>query len=255
MAELELPLSGHLEELRRRLGIAVVATLGAFALCYPGSEFFFDLLTKPLFSAAEGTPGVKLIGTGVAEAFFTRLKVALVAALFVALPVILYQLWLFILPALRLGEIRYLRSFVFFGSMFFVAGGVFCYRVVFPVGLPFFLAEYSRIGIEPTLRISEYLSFTSRMLLAFGLTFEMPIATFFLARMGLVTHVTLLQKGRYAVLVMFVVAAILTPPDAVSQMLMVLPLLLLYLLSIGVAWAFGRERKADTDNSDTGNDD
>ena len=91
--------------------------------------------------------------------------------------------------------------------------------------------------------------------LAFGLTFEMPIATFFLTRMGLVTHVTLLQKGRYAVLVMFVVAAILTPPDAVSQMLMVLPLLLLYLLSIGVAWAFGRDRKADTDNSDTGNDD
>src|SRR5207244_10046038 len=130
-------------------------------------------------------------------------------------------------------------------SFFFVLGASFCYWLVFPVGFRFFLAEYESIRVSPEIRISEYLNFTSRMLLAFGVTFELPVVTFFLARLGVVTHRTLLSMGRYAIVVIFIVAAVLTPgPDVASQLLMAAPLLVLYGLSIGVAWAAGRARSA-----------
>ena len=244
MADVELPLSGHLEELRRRLARALLAVAAAFALCYPNAEFLFDLLTAPLLAAGAGTHanelGVELIGTGVAEAFFPRLKVAFIAAVFVALPVVLYQGWMFVLPALKRREVQYVGPFVVFGTVFFLAGAGFCYSTVFPVGFPFFLSEYARIEVAPAIRITEYLSFSSRLLLAFGLTFEMPVVTFFLARMGVVTHRTLLAQFRYAVLVLFIASALLTPPDVVSQLLMVGPLLTLYMLSVAVAWAVGQ---------------
>jgi sec-independent protein translocase protein TatC len=248
MSDLELPLTGHLEELRSRLVKVLAATTVAFAICYPQAQHIFDFLTAPLMKAAADSPDkVELIGTGVAEAFFTRLKVSLIASLFLALPVILYQGWKFVLPGLRGREAAYGRAFVLVGSMFFVVGAWFCYGVVFDYGFPFFLSEYARIGIEPVIRISEYLSFTSRMLLAFGLTFEMPVATFFLARVGLVTHLTLIRYLRYAVIVVFIVAAILTPPDVVSQVLMAGPLMVLYALSIGVAYLFGKPASRDED--------
>jgi sec-independent protein translocase protein TatC len=241
MPDVELPLTAHLEELRRRILRALLATIAAFVICYPGSERVFALLIAPLEWAKQtGTIDVALIGTGVAEAFFTRLMVSFIAAVFLALPVILYQFWMFVLPGLKTEEARHVRAFVTAGSFFFVAGAAFCYYVVLALGFPFFLAEYQRIGVTPQLRISEYLSFTSRMLLAFGITFEMPVVTFFLARVGLVTHETLIRFGRYAVVAIFVIAAILTPPDVVSQLLMAAPLLLLYLVSIGVAYVFRR---------------
>ncbi len=248
MADVELPLSGHLAELRTRLGRALLASLIGFAICYPSANWIFGILEGPLReAAAAGGVETSLIGTGVAEAFFTRLKVSFIGGAFLALPVILYEVWMFILPGLKEREALYARSFVIFGTLFFLAGAYFCYRVVFPVGFPFFLAEYSRIGIDPVLRISEYLSFSARLLLAFGLTFEMPVVTFFLARAGIVTHHTLLRHARYAILVLFVVAAILTPPDAVSQLLMVGPLLLLYGISIGVAYVFRRRSPLEED--------
>lgn len=241
MEDLELPLTAHLDELRTRLFRALLAIGAAFAVCYPNSYWLFDLLEAPLIEAAAAA-GIetKIVGTGVAEAFFTRLKVSFIAALFVALPVVLFQVWKFIVPGLRDTEANYARGFVLFGTLFFLAGAYFCYTVVFPFGFPFFLSEYTRIGVEPLVRISEYLSFSSRLLLAFGTTFEMPVAAFFLARAGVITHRTLIGWGRYAIIVLFVAAAILTPPDAASQMLMVVPLLLLYALSIGVAYVFRR---------------
>jgi len=123
--------------------------------------------------------------------------------------------------------------------------------VVFDFGFPFFLAEYARIGVDPTIRISEYLSFSSRLMIAFGITFELPVATFFLARIGLVTHTLLISVARYAILVVFVLAAILTPPDVVSQVLMAGPLMLLYGLSIIVAYFFARPRTSDSDDETT----
>lgn len=241
MTDVEMSLPAHLEELRTRLIRMVVALFIAFAVCYPNAQALFEFLLAPLErAAAPGTDGFGLIGTGVAEAFFTRLKVSFVAALFLSLPVILYQTWMFILPGLKDYEVRYGSGFVIVGTIFFLAGAAFCYEIVFAFGFPFFLAEYRSIGVDPTIRISEYLSFTSRLLLAFGITFEMPVAAFFLARVGVITHLTLIEYGRYAFLATFVLAAILTPPDVVSQLLMAGPLLLLYGLSIGVAYVFRR---------------
>jgi sec-independent protein translocase protein TatC len=240
MADVELPLTTHLQELRSRLGRSLLAIGIGMALCYPRAELIFDVLTSPLLLAAQDSgTSVLLVGTGVAEAFFTRLKVAAIAGLFFALPVVLWQTWLFVAPGLRQTEAAYARAFVAFGTMFFLGGSFFCYAMVLPLAFPFFLAEYASIGIDPMIRISEYLSFISRLLIAFGITFEMPVATFFLARIGMVTHRSLINFGRYAIVAMFVAAAVLTPPDVVSQVLMAGPLLLLYGVSIGVAWMFG----------------
>jgi sec-independent protein translocase protein TatC len=246
MPDIELPLTGHLEELRRRLFRALLAIAVTFTVCYPNAEWLFTLLTYPLTSAAAASKQpVELIGTGVAEAFFTRLAVSFVGAVFLALPVILYQLWRFVLPGLNDREVQYGRGFVVAGTVFFLLGAAFCYLVALPVGFPFFLSEYERIGVTPNIRINEYLAFTSRTLLAFGVIFEMPVATFFLARVGIVSHHFLLRYVRHAIVVVFVVAAILTPPDAVSQMIMAIPLLILYGLSIGVAYVFYRPRMAE----------
>ena len=247
MADVELPLTGHLAELRKRLARALLAVAVTFAVCYPQSGILFHFLEAPLRNSAQANNlEFQIVGTGIAEAFFTRLGVSFVAAVFLALPVILYQLWKFVVPGLESTEARYAKWFVFFGTLFFLAGAAFCYTMVFPVGFPFFLQEYADIGVDPVLRISEYLSFTSRMMLAFGITFEMPVVIFFLARAGFVDHRQLIQYARYAVLAIFIVAAVLTPtPDAASQMMMAVPLLFLYAVSIGVAWFFGRPRAAE----------
>lgn len=239
MADVQMPLTAHLEELRWRLVKSLLAIGLAFIAVYNVSDVLFEVLTRPLIALQEGP--VQLIGTGVTEAFFTKLKVSFIAALFIASPVIFYQLWMFIAPGLYDAEKRYARPFVFFATIFFVLGASFCYQIVFPVGYRFFLAEYATIGVSPSIRISEYLSFTARMLLAFGATFELPVITFFLARLGLVTHRMMLSYFRYALLVIVIVAAVLTPgPDVASQMLMAGPLLVLYVLSIGVAYVFAR---------------
>ena len=243
MEDTELPLTAHLQELRTRLSRALLAIIVCFAVCYPLSTRFFDFLTAPLTAAtsASGTK-VELIGTGVAEAFFTRIKVCAIAALFLALPVILYQVWMFIVPGLKSSEARYARGFVVAGTFFFLAGAAFCHQVVFPAGFPFFLSEYATIGVTPNIRIAEYLSFAANMMLAFGVTFELPVVAFFLARAGMITHRTLIGYGRYAILVIFIVAAVLTPgPDVASQMLMAAPLLVLYTLSIGIAYVARRK--------------
>jgi len=244
MADVELPLTGHLAELRKRLGRSLLAVAVTFAVCYPQSSILFEFLKAPLRnSAAANNLEFQIVGTGIAEAFFTRLGVSFIGAVFLALPVILYQLWKFVVPGLESTEARYAKWFVLFGTLFFLAGALFCYTMVFPVGFPFFLQEYADIGVDPVLRISEYLSFTSRMMLAFGITFEMPVVVFFLARAGFVDHRQLLQYSRYAVLAIFIVAAVLTPtPDAASQLMMAVPLMFLYAVSIGVAWFFAKPR-------------
>jgi sec-independent protein translocase protein TatC len=247
-ADAKMPLTAHLEELRWRILKALVAVAIAFVAAYNFADYLFNFLTRPLLAESSGT--VELIGTGVTEAFFTKLKVSLIAAVFVASPVLFYQAWKFVAPGLYDQEKQYARPFVVAATFFFVVGAAFCYAVVFPVGYAFFLAEYHTIGVAPAIRISEYLSFTARMLIAFGATFELPVVTFFLARMGLVTHHTMIRYARYAVLVIFIVAAVLTPgPDVASQMLMAGPLLVLYALSIGVAYFFATARPREEEAS------
>jgi sec-independent protein translocase protein TatC len=243
MEDVKLPLTAHLEELRSRLVKSLIALGAAFVACYQVVEPLMQWLIAPVkqFDPKK----VQIIGTGIAEAFFTKLKVAFFAGIFLASPVIFYQIWKFVAPGLYEHEKRYVKPFVFFGTFFFVSGAYFCYRLVFPTAFGFFIDEYESVSIEPFLKISEYLSFASRMLLAFGVTFELPVVTFFLARLGVVTHRTLLGMSRYAVIAIFVLAAVLTPgPDVASQLLMAVPLLLLYAVSIGVAYVVARPAPA-----------
>jgi sec-independent protein translocase protein TatC len=182
----------------------------------------------------------------VGEAFFTKLKVALIAGLFVASPAVFFEIWKFIVPGLYDSERRLAPPFVLSATVFFIAGGYFCWAVVFRIGYAFFLDQYASIGVTPTLRISEYLAFSAKLLLAFGITFEMPIFAFFLTRIGLIDHRMMVRNLRYAVLAIFIVAMALTPPDMVSPFLLAIPLLALYGLSIGVSYVFrGRPSVAE----------
>lgn len=251
MADAEMPLTAHLEELRWRILKSLLAIFAGFAISYAFADTLFAILIRPIEQAA-GDSAVKLIGTGVTEAFFTKLKVSFIAGIFLAAPVILYQAWQFVSPGLYDEEKIYVVPFVFFGTFFFVAGAWFCYAFVFQVGYAFFLEQYATIGIEPTLRISEYLSFSARMLLAFGVTFELPVVAFFLARVGMIDHHTLIRPWRYALLGIVILAAVLTPgPDVASQLLLVAPLIVLYVASIGIAYVFSKKPPETADEAGT----
>ena len=239
--ELRLPILEHLRELRIRLIRALLAVTIGFIAAYFVADQLFALLTLPIRDVAHGH--LLLIGTGVGEAFFTKIKVSLIAGLFIASPAVFYEVWKFIAPGLYESERRLALPFIVFASLFFAAGGYFCWAVVFKVGYAFFLSEYASIGVTPTIRISEYLAFSAKLMLAFALTFEMPIFAFFLTRLGMVDYKMMLKQFRYAIVIIFVVSAALTPPDMVSQFLLAVPLLFLYGLSVGVSYVF-RQRPA-----------
>ncbi|MGH7830315.1 MAG: twin-arginine translocase subunit TatC [Candidatus Binatia bacterium] len=230
----KMPFTAHLEELRSRLIKSLLAVGIAFLACFAFAETIFSVLTAPLLRLQ--TPGLTLIGTGVAEAFFTKIKVSFIVSLLLSLPVTLWQGWQFIAPGLYEHERRYTRQFVSFGTLFFVLGAWFCYRVIFEVGYEFFLRRYEAMEIRPAIRIGEYLSFSSKLLLAFGIAFELPVLAYFLTRIGLIDHRFLIRQFRYAILLIFVLAAVLTPPDVVSQVLLAVPLTTLYGVSIAVAY-------------------
>ncbi len=229
-----MPFTGHLEELRSCLIKSFLAVAASLLICFAFAEEILYFLTDPLLRMR--TPGLILIGTGVPEAFFTKLKVAFIASLFMSSPVILRQAWKFIAPGLYEHERRYARHFVAFGTLFFLLGAWFCYEVIFKVGYGFFLRRYQAIEIRPAIRIGEYLSFSSNLLLVFGIIFELPVLTFFLTRIGLIDHRFLIRQFRYAFIFIFLLAAILTPPDIIAQILLAFPLVLLYGVSIGVAY-------------------
>jgi len=234
----KLPFTGHLEELRRRLIICFIAVGVAFAGCYLFKERLFSILMDPLVRVME--PGQNLVFTGLPEAFFTYLKVSFLAAIMAASPVILYQFWLFVAPGLYDKEKRLLIPIVVLSSIFFVGGALFGYFVVFPYGFKFFLGFATEI-IRPLPSMKEYLSFSSKLLIAFGLVFELPLIITFLAKLGIVTVPFLKKNRKYALLLFFVGAAILTPPDVVTQVMMAMPLMVLYEVSIIGARIFGRK--------------
>jgi sec-independent protein translocase protein TatC len=210
------------------------------AVCYVFSDWIFGLVVAPL--RRHLTPGQNLIGTGVTEAFFTEIKVALAAGLLVASPFIFYQIWRFVAPGLSSGEKRLVVPFVFCATLFFVGGALFCYWIVLPVAFRYFIEQYSTMGVTPAIRIGEYFTFFFRMVLAFGVTFELPVFTFFLVRLGIWDYRFMLRSFRYAIVVIVILAAVLTPtPDIINQSLLALPMLALYVLSIGVAYLWRKE--------------
>jgi len=238
MDEKKLPLTTHLQELRKRLILSFIAVGGCFALCYTFAEKIFDILAAPLLEMMP--EGGSLIFTSVAEAFFTYMKVAFIAGLILASPFVLYQIWAFVAPGLYRHEKKYVVPFVLAGSFFFALGIFFGYYVALPVGFKFLLG-FTTDFIKPLPSMKEYLSFSIKFLLAFGLVFEFPVVLVLLARIGVVDAKTLARQRKYAILLIFVFAAIVTPPDIVSQVIVALPMIGLYELSILLSKLFGKK--------------
>ncbi|MGA6925943.1 MAG: twin-arginine translocase subunit TatC, partial [Desulfosarcina sp.] len=213
----KIPFTAHLEELRKRLITSFIAVAIGFAVSYGFKEQLFQILTRPLISVMK--EGETLIYTGLPEAFFTFLKVSFLAGLMIASPVIIYQFWMFVAPGLYDREKRLLIPVVFLSSIFFIGGALFGYFVVFPFGFDFFLG-FATETIRPMPSMKEYLSFSAKLLLAFGLVFELPLVITFLARLGIVSVPFLKKNRKYAILLFFVGAALLTPPDVVTQVMM-----------------------------------
>ena len=241
----KIPFTAHLEELRKRLVICCVAIGIGVVIAYGFKEKLFEILTIPL--VREMRPGDKLIFTGLTEAFFTYMKVAFLAGIMLASPVIIYQFWSFVGPGLYKKERRYFVPIVLLSAFFFAGGSLFCFFVVFPFAFKFFLSFATDV-IQPLPSMNEYLSFATVTMLAFGLVFELPLVIVFLARLGIVTVDFLRKNRKYAILLIFLVAAILTPgPDVVSQVLMAFPLMFLYEISIVGAIFLGKKKEKKTD--------
>ncbi len=243
------PFTEHLGELRDRLVRSFIAVGIGFVIAYFFKEKLFEILTAPLITAMGENGNAQMIFTGLPEAFFTYLKVALLTGVILATPVLFYEFWMFVSPGLYRGEKKYLLPIVFLSVFFFAIGASFGYFVVFPYGFKFFLG-FATETIYAMPSMKEYLSFASKMLLAFGFVFELPLVLTFMARMGLVTVPFLKKNRKYALLLFFVGAALITPPDVVTQIMMALPLMLLYEISIIGAKIFGKEkiRKTDDEN-------
>jgi sec-independent protein translocase protein TatC len=242
-----LPITEHLAELRRRLGWTIGALALATALSFNQAELIFGFLVDPVIEALPD--GTKLLAIKPTEIFFTYLKCALLAGFVLTLPVFFYQTWSFIAPGLYQSEKRAVAPFVFFSTLLFGGGAIFGYIAVFPVVFGFFTSFDSSFA-ESAWTMQEVFSLTTRLFLAFGIAFELPIVVFFLSASGILTARQLLAGTPYAVLAMFVIGAMLTPPDFVSQILLALPMIALYLLGVGVAWMFGGGHSEDRDETE-----
>ena len=234
MDETKLPLLEHLSELRSRIGRALAAWLAGFLLAWSFRERVFEFLLAPAIHALGGE-GTRLQALAPPEIFFTYLKCALLAGFILALPVIFWQLWAFIAPGLYEHEKRHAIPFVAVSTLLFAGGATFGYVMVFPLVFDFFLG-FNNEFVQNAWTMREVFGFTTRLYLAFGTGFEMPVVVFFLALSRILNARQLLGGFKYAVLVCFLLGAILTPPDVVSQVLLAAPLLVLYLLGVAVAF-------------------
>ncbi len=231
----------HLEEFRRRLIVCLIAVFVAFLVCWAWAPQLFEFMARPVRKVLP--PGQNLSYTTLTEPFLMYFRVALFAGIIVASPIILWQVWLFVAPALYRREKRYVCPFILAGVLFFLAGCAFGYYEAFPLVVGFLVGMGKNFNAVIT--INEYLSTSMKIIMGLGLCFEMPILIFFLARMGVVSEKFLLAKFKYAILVIFIVAAVITPtPDIATQCVFAVPMILLYLLGIGAAWLF-RDRSRD----------
>ena len=240
----KMPFLSHLEELRKRLIVCSAAVGIGFAVSYAFKERVFGLLMGPL--ARVMGPEQKMIYTALPEAFFSYLKVALLAGVILAAPVILHQMWLFIAPGLYRHERKHALPMVFVSTGFFSAGVCFAYFIVFPFAFKYLLGfETDLARALPSMR--EYLGLASSLLIAFGFIFQLPLVITTLAKMGVLTPRFLKKNRKYAVLLFFVVAAVVTPtPDVVNQCLMAGPMIVLYEISIVGAKIFGKKQEKET---------
>jgi sec-independent protein translocase protein TatC len=241
--EYRMPLMDHLRELRARL----IVCLWTVLITVVGSFFFandiFAVLAAPMNDALAATGRGTMAVTQAMEGFMVQMKVAGLAGLFLSSPILFWQTWKFIAPGLYDQEKRLVLPLVASSTLLFVGGAVFCYLAVFRYGFPMFL-DMNAEGVQAVLSIDSYLGMVTTLLVAFGVAFQLPIVVYFLARIGLIDHIDMIKGFRYSVVGIFVVAALLTPPDVVSQLLMAAPLLVLYGIGIGVARLFSTKNRA-----------
>ncbi|KIM10096.1 MAG: preprotein translocase subunit TatC [Sulfuricurvum sp. PC08-66] len=236
-------LKPHLIELRKRLGIAVASVIVAFFIAFYFHEPIISWMIQPLQDALQSTVPTdvksflndgKITTHQVGGAFFVALKVSFFASLLISMPIILWQLWLFVAPGLYDNEKKLVTPFVLGGSTMFFIGVMFSYYVVTPFGFQFLLM-FGSFNFTPYINIEDYVGFFSKLMFGFGIAFELPIVILFLALLGLVTDRSLKDFFKYAIVIIFIVAAILTPPDVLTQLLMAIPLTILYGVSIIIA--------------------
>ena len=230
----EAPLTEHLAELRTRLIRIVLAVIIGTVLSFTKANYLFEILKMPLLKV---NPSLKLYFLSPAEPFFTAFKISFLAGFILVSPFVFYQIWKFIEPALYEHEKKLVFPFVIFTTLFFIIGCLFSFYFVLPVAIGFFINFGNiQLGAEAIFSVKEYVSFVLRMILAFGLTFELPVILSLLARLGLVTPEFLVKSRPYFIVIAFLIAAIITPtPDAISQLMLAIPLILFYEASIFMA--------------------
>lgn len=243
----KLPLAGHLVELRKRLLWVFLTMAAGTGICFIFVEPIYGFLVQPLANAMESGGTNRLIYTGLTEAFFTYMKVAFFAGIFVTFPILLAQIWMFVAPGLYKGEKNAFLPFLIATPVLFFAGGATVYYGIIPMAWPFFLG-FQSTGTETALpiqleaRVSEYLDLVMTLIFAFGLCFQLPVLLSLMGKAGLISSAMLASKRKYAVIITFVVAAFLTPPDVISQIGLAIPLLGLYEISILLVRMFERQR-------------
>jgi sec-independent protein translocase protein TatC len=262
--ELRMPFWSHLEELRKRLIRSILWITVGFAVCFNYSEDILKLLMWPMnmkltllssfpyLSIVPNQVQQKLHYTTLIEPFWAHLKIALIAGIMLVFPLIMYQLWKFISPGLLPKERRYVGYFVFFSTLFFGIGVLFCYMLLLPFAVPFLLS-YKTENLIAIIKIGDYIDFVLKFLLASGVVFELPLIIVLLSRMGIVSPEWLAKYRKYAFLAAFIIGAILTPtPDVFNQTILSIPIYLLYEIGIIASRIFGRKKKSDsTDLTET----
>ena len=262
----KMPLLDHLIELRQRLLYAVLALLAAFLVCFYFAESLFNFLVDPLAELlierrADGdTTPPRLIYTALTEVFFTHVKVAFFFGAFITAPVFLTQIWLFVAPGLYRHERHAFGPFLVATPVLFFLGGALVYYVIFPLAWQFFLAFETQGGagvlpIELEAKVNEYLSLVMKLIFAFGICFQLPVLMTLLARVGLATSAGMARKRKYAIVGVFVVAAIFTPPDPISQISLAIPIILLYEVSIYMAKLVEKKRAREEAEAEAAADD
>jgi sec-independent protein translocase protein TatC len=246
-AEQGMTLWEHLDELRSRLVKMILAFVAGCIIAWTKKEYLLDLISRPFIRAwrdvgLKGEPWLAYLSP--AAQFLAYIRIAAIAGALLSLPFLLWQVWAFIAPGLYSKEKRYAVPFVVSSCLLFAGGGYFGWRFTFPLAFRFLLGigqHQGAIEVRPNITMSDYLEFVSRMLLAFGIAAELPVLIFFLSIAGLITWRHLVKFFRYFLVLDFIVAAVITPPDMMSQLLLALPLAGLYIISIGVAWLVGRK--------------
>jgi sec-independent protein translocase protein TatC len=235
-------LKPHIADLRKRLVISTITVVVMFFVCFSYYEPILNWMMVPV--EASLPKNSQMVAVEIQETFFTALEVAFFAGFIISLPVIFWQLWLFFAPGLYDHEKKLVIPFVFFGTLMFLIGAAFAYYIVVPLGFDFLIAFGSTVvTVLPS--IGKYVDFFTKLLFGFGIAFELPVITFLLAKIGLVTDKDLKEFFRYAIVIIFIVAAVLTPPDVMSQCLMAAPLILLYGISIYIAKVFNPAPKEE----------